>query len=220
MTFSILIGTFGADRWDRYSRERALPSAGAQEDVLEILRHHEPKGTLHDVRNELARSARGEYLVFLDGDDELAPGYTAAMRAALDAWEQEGGVPGWMPLLTPAVVYLPERPLSSRRPPSLRNARIWPQVDLRDGNWLVIGTAVPRALFHEVGGFRDWPLYEDWCLWQRCSLAGADVLRVPEAIYVAYASRQSRNRAPLRRAREEVHHAIRRANFPELYANA
>lgn len=37
-----------------------------------------------DGMNIGAANAAGEYLVFLDGDDEIAPGYLAAMKAGLD----------------------------------------------------------------------------------------------------------------------------------------
>jgi hypothetical protein len=42
-----------------------------------------------------------------------------------------------------------------------------------DGNWLVIGCVARTDLLREVGGFRDFPVYEDWDLWLRCWLAGA-----------------------------------------------
>lgn len=221
--FSILIGTFGDAQWNRLSELRATPSALRQADEpadeeirVQVLRHHDPNGTLHGVRNELARCATGDWLVFLDGDDELAPGYIAALARCVD---YDGDRPRAR-LLTPAVLYTPDRPLS-RRPrtlPNLRRARVWPKVDLADGNYLVIGTAMPRWLFHQAGGFKDWPLYEDWALFAACYRAGATVIEVPDAVYVAYAKTSSRNRAPARRERLYWHQAIGHDVFPESYA--
>ena len=82
---------------------------------------------------------------------------------------------------------------------------------------MVIGTMISRAMFNEVGGFKDWPIYEDWCLWQRAVLAGAVPVKVPDAVYVAHVTADSRNRSPRHDERTEVHHAIRRANYPDLY---
>lgn len=91
---------------------------------------------------------------------------------------------------------------------------IWPEMDLRLGNWLVIGTLVQRQVFVEVGGFREWPLYEDWCLWQRCWKAGAEPVKVPDAVYVARVRGASRNRQPSRAEKLRIHGEIVAANFP------
>jgi glycosyltransferase involved in cell wall biosynthesis len=121
-----------------------------------------------------------------------------------------GGVPGRRYLLTPAVQYVRGR--QRQRP------RIWPAIDLRVGNYLVIGTLVQRDLFLEVGGFQEWPIYEDWCLWQRCWKAGAEIVEVPEAVYVAHARSGSRNRGPRRSEKLRAHREIVAANFPEWAA--
>lgn len=118
-----------------------------------------------------------------------------------------GGVPGRRWLLTPAVEYVARR--GQRKRPM-----IWPEMDLRLGNWLVIGTLVQRQVFVEVGGFREWPLYEDWCLWQRCWKAGAEPVKVPDAVYVARVRGASRNRQPSRAEKLRIHGEIVAANFP------
>lgn len=83
---------------------------------------------------------------------------------------------------------------------------------LRDGNWLVVGSVARTSLLLEVGGWRDWPLFEDWDLWARCWLAGATFEAVPAAVYRAHASGNSRNRRPGRRQKLAAHQAIARAN--------
>lgn len=196
MDVTVVVGTFGADGW-RQTAQRAIRSAEPQAPVI-----HVHGATLAEARNAGGAQAGSEWLIFLDADDELDPGYVAAMSAA----EHTGD------LLGPATSYVRQG-----RPGS---PKLWPEQDLRDGNHLVIGTAVRRAMFLEVGGFRDWTLYEDWCLWQRCSRAGASVAMVPDAVYRAHVRPSSRNRAPDRAERLRMHDAIRRANFPELYADA
>jgi glycosyltransferase involved in cell wall biosynthesis len=192
---TVVVGTFGSSEWSKLAVERAIPSAEPQAPVI-----HCHGADLAAARNEGAAQADSEWLCFLDADDELAPGYFEAMaRASAD-------------LRGPAVVYIRGR---RERPPKL-----WLVCDLRDGNYLVIGTLVRRAMFEAVGGFKGWPLYEDWCLWQRCAAAGATIEQVPGAIYRAYARRDSRNRAPGRSERLRWHEEIRRANHPELYEAA
>lgn len=192
MDVTVLVATFGADHW-RTTAERAIASAEPQATTI-----HVHGDTLHQARNEAAVMARTEWLCFLDGDDELEPGYFDAMAT------------GTADLRGPSVRYVHQ---GRRTSP----VKVWPEQDLRDGNHLVIGTLVRRDLFIEVGGFYDWPMYEDWCLWQRCHRDGATVETIPAAVYRAHVRNRSRNRAPGRAERERVHHAIRSANYPELY---
>lgn len=193
MDVTVIVATYGDPSW-RETAQRAVASAQDQAPVLQIHRK-----TLHDARNQGAGRARTEWLCFLDADDELTPGYIDAMAA------------GTADLRGPAVQYV-----HGRR----ERIRVWPEMDLRDGNYLVIGTLVRRDLFRKVGGFRDWPLYEDWCLWQRCWSAGATIEVLPDAVYRAHVRLDSRNRAPDAQERLFWHHEIRRANFPELYQAA
>lgn len=192
MDVTVIVATFGAEHW-RTTAQRAVASAEPQAPTIQI--HGD---TLHGARNAGGEQAATEWLCFLDADDELEPGYFTAMAK------------GTADLRGPAVRY-------QRQPNDRPVARVWPEQDLTDGNYLVIGTLVRRDLFMSVGGFRGWPLYEDWCLWQRCHRAGASIETIPTAVYRAWVSNRSRNRAPNRAEREHWHHAIRSANYPELY---
>jgi hypothetical protein len=68
-------------------------------------------------------------------------------------------------------------------------------VPLRQANWLVIGTLVHRDLFWEVGGFPEAEHgLEDWALWSKCVRAGAEIVKVPDAVYRYWANPQSMHR--------------------------
>jgi hypothetical protein len=207
--FTICIGTFGSEDWIKLAEERAIPSAEAQ-GVPVIHRHGE---TLAQARNACLGLAETDMVVFLDADDELEPGYIEAMA---------GGT-------------------ADLRAPSLRQVREYqagrevrpfmPQVGgrnhrhectggcLRDGNWLVVGTAVRRKLLLDVGGFPegiDWS--EDWAAWALCWKAGGTVEAIPEAVYRAYVRLDSRNHAPSAETKNHWHREIEKLVWPEEVA--
>lgn len=200
MDVTVVVGTFGDDKWINMARKRAIPSGEAQAPTV-----HVHLDTLARARNAGAEMADTEWLCFLDADDEIEPGYFDAMAA------------GTADLRAPLVRYVVGRRVP---PPSNLVPDGWTPDYLRDGNVLVIGTLIRRDLFLHVGGFKEWPLYEDWCLWQRCWLAGATFEVIDDAVYRAHVRYQSRNRAPGRDERERIHHEIRRANLPHLYEAA
>ena len=186
-TASVLIATYGEDEWRDLAWSRAYPSAHAQTEDVSCF--HDPEGTIASVRNEMALTARGEWLLFLDADDELAPGYLDAMTRAVER------VGDGAYLLTPAV--------SQVRKGKAGAPFFFPECSLVTGNWLVIGTLVQRDLFLEVGGFEDFPHgLEDWQFWAKCVKAGAKIWKVPDAVYIAHWSHKSKHHV-LQRSRRE-----------------
>lgn len=169
MTASIIIGTYGDRKWIELARERAIPSAQSQ--GVEIVHIHGE--TISSARNEGAGLTKGDYLIFLDADDELAPGYVDAI------------LKGSADLRSPAIQYV--------YPDSEEAPRLLAPKNLRRGNYLPIGTAIRRELFFEVGGFKDYAAWEDWDLWVRCYLRGATIEQIPEAVYRAFWSPTGRN---------------------------
>jgi hypothetical protein len=64
---------------------------------------------------------------------------------------------------------------------------------LLQGNYIVVGAAVRTDLARQVGGWWDYPIYEDWSLWLRCQQAGATFEHIPEAVYGFHSRPDSRN---------------------------
>lgn len=214
MNVSVLIATFGDTAWREMGLARAAASVEKQDDKQDLSLHFgwDRDWTICTSRNALASRASGDWLCFLDADDELAPGFVGAMRRAL---EQEQGTDGnqYRLLFAPAVR-------------TSRNGRpfFYPERDLKDANWLPIGTLISRDLFWQVGGFdeRDPHGLEDWSLWTRAAAAGAVPIRVPSAVYVAH-QRRSSHAAFFRRDRAAYmreYHRIRREAWPNLYEEA
>lgn len=215
--FAIVIASHGDRYWADLAERRALPTAleqlGGKVEVY--IGHDSSSDSRATVRNALAEKVTSDYIVFLDADDELAPGYVEALQ---QAWMQGAILEDWGPLLVPRVQYV------ERGKP--QTPKFWPvpiEID-KGNNWMVVGTAVPRDLFFEVGGWREFRgtgtlnEYDDWDLWIRCQLAGAAPVKVPDAIYVAYIERHSAHRTAAFRMKQAWRDEILAANWPEVYA--
>jgi glycosyltransferase involved in cell wall biosynthesis len=197
MNVSVLIATYGDPIW-MTTAERAIASA-KQQDAFEIVAHHEPDGTIASSRNALAETAEGDWLLYLDADDELEAGYVEAMSVAVHQNLMDPRT-----LFTPAV-----RQVRKGRPgaPFFFDRGI----SLRQDNWLVVGTLVHKNLFLEVGGFGDYPHgFEDFSLWSKCFRAGARVVKVPDAVYVYHHNPQSKHKQGWRdrKWQVETHHRV------------
>jgi glycosyltransferase involved in cell wall biosynthesis len=213
---SIVIASHGSDKWCDLAWSRAYPSAEAQ-GAHEVLIEHDSdqSATRAEVRNRLIERATGDWICTLDADDELAPGFVDAMR---DAWSE----PTYQGMLYPdTVLFVPRVQYVHRR---IEEPRFPPEVDLRKGNWMVVGTVVPRLLVLEVGGWRVFTgsgvlnQWDDWDLWIRCGMAGAVYRKTPKAIYVAHAVPGSPQRHVSPATRRFWLSEIRHANWPEEYA--
>lgn len=192
MSLSVLIATYGTDDWQRLAAERAYPSA-EQNQPGEIILHHEPDGTIATSRNNAAAKATGDWLCFLDGDDQLAPGFVREIERRQRPLTHQPNME--QVLFTPAV----SRVMNGRP----QRARFYPEVPLPQANWLIIGTVIHRNLFNLVGGFHEWPHgLEDWHLWTRCHKAGCWIIKVPRAVYVAHYDPDSKHHTLMRNAQE------------------
>lgn len=195
---SILVCTYGGAGWAELARTRAVPSA-ERAGGREVIAVHEPAMTLEDVRNRAALAARGDWLCFLDGDDELEPGYVAAMTAGYGGRRRPA-------ILAPAARYVDPRRPRLRRTAAIPNLAAGP-IDVV--NHCVIGTLVPRTLFLDLGGFRHgYGPYEDWELFLRLLRAGCELVYVPDAVYRVHVTQGSRLTAPAHAARVALHERI------------
>jgi hypothetical protein len=150
MSVSIVIATFGHIDWITLANQTAQKTYRDQPDADIITVYG---NTLAEARNRGAHAATSDRLVFLDADDELAPGYCKLITEPED-------------VLQPLTVY------------RFRDGRetaahyIEPRPSLLDGNHIVVGAPVNREAFLDVGGFDEWNLAEDWALWLKMKKAG------------------------------------------------
>lgn len=200
----MVITTYGADHWPIIASERAYPSA-LKQNAYEVILHHSPELEIGPARNEAAKQATGEWLLFLDADDELSDHYVLHMTDAICA--QGRPEPA---LLQPSVCYVRK---GHKGPTYLA-----PEKDLSSDNYLVIGTVVRRKVFEAVGGFSDYPHgFEDWSLWAKCWKYGAKVYPVPKAVYYAHINPQSKHRTMWRDRKWQVatHMRVQAELFPQ-----
>jgi glycosyltransferase involved in cell wall biosynthesis len=132
------------------------------------------------ARNRGAREASAQKLLFVDADDELAPGYVAAMARALDEHR----------FVTSAVDSVSLNPGWVRQAHGLPWSGVIPEAF----GFLPCGGSnigVHRSLFEAVGGFpEEFEASEDIAISWKIQLAGVELRQVPEAIY-RYRYRQS-----------------------------
>lgn len=207
MDVSVGIATYGHESWRALGDRRAFRSV--KDMGVPIIRVHGE--TLHDARNECVRRCETEYLSMLDADDQLEPGFFEAIGRCSRA-----------DMIVPSVRYVRH---------SMLNAPAYiPRVPghehdcvarcLLDGNFCVIGTVVKTDVIWRAGGWRDWPAYEDFDLFQRCFLAGASLSRCPTAVYRAYKRHRSRNSTLTPDESRQLHSDICVANgLPPLEAS-
>lgn len=178
---TVIVGTFGHTRWKWLARRHAILSIPP--DVPWV---HVHGATLADARNRAAAQAVTEWICVLDADDQLEPGY-------LDADPRDADV------LIPRVRYvtggrvrLLPTPISHRVVGHSHPERCTAEC-LDDGNHIVVGAPIRRALFERAGGFREEPVYEDWALFRRLRAAGARFAYADGSVYRARINPRGRN---------------------------
>lgn len=208
MDVTICIATHGDTHWADLAGERAIPSAfeEVERTSCQLIYRHDRAGNLADARNRALAEVDTTWVLHLDADDQLEAGYVAELMAA----QQRTGAD----LLAPAVRYVRNGDRGGLR--HERRARV-PRVAghvhacttdcMTAGNWLVVGTLAPTAMLRDVGGWRDWPCYEDWDLFLRCVVwQQARAVAVPSAVYRAHVRPDSRNRGSVTRDVKELTH--------------
>ena len=173
MSVGVIVATYGDKTvWEPLARN-AIKSVDRQTiEPYDVSWVHGK--TLHEARNFGAENMPTDQLIFLDADDELDERYIECMLAA------EGDIrrPNTIGMIDGVLQGVPE---------------MIPRRNLKEGNFIVIGAMCYREQFLRVGGFEDYPILEDWVLWQKLQRDGATIVDVPDAIYKINIRPGSRN---------------------------
>lgn len=195
MDVTVAIGTYGSAEWVERAHQRPIKSAVD----LGVPFVHVHGKNLFEARNAALAAVRTEWVCFVDGDDELDRRFFERIEL------------GTADIRAPAVRYMGGH-LGPYVPRVVGHDHQCEASCLTEGNWIVIGAVARTKVLRYVGGFRDYPMYEDFDLWVRCWKAGASIEAVPGAIYRAYVREDSRNRAPDAAEKLRVHQWIARDN--------
>lgn len=196
MEVTVCVGTFGKPTWRRLARERAIPSAQAP-----VIHCH--ADTLSEARNAALEQVETEWVCFLDADDELTPGYFQAMEK------------GTADVRAPMLRFMPRNKLWQPRVFNHHHDCLAECITSGEGNWIPAGTVWRTDLVKEVGGWKGWPIYEDFDLAMRVLLKGATAELIPDAVYQAWVRPDSRNRAPAQQFKNRIHREIVASNLPD-----
>lgn len=201
MDVTVAISSYGDPKFAIWA-ERAERSVRGSAPVVKV---HIPNGDLQQARNASLALVETEWVCFLDADDELECCFFEEMEK------------GTADVRAPRVRYCNRGSLGQPAMPKVSgHTHICVSDCLHIGNWLVVGSLVRTNLVREVGGWRDYPVYEDFDLWQRCWLAGATFEGIPNAIYRAHVRTDSRNRGGATPQQKRLtHYNISKTNMPD-----
>ena len=151
---SVVIASYGDPFWANLAKF-ALRTVYAQTIPVDYVQIHLENGTLAEARNRGALKAVGDRLVFLDADDTLDRQFCEK-------------------IVEPETILQPKTAVYGSHGELLEEPEfLAPYGDLLEGNHLIVGSPVNRQAFLDVGGFDEWPLFEDWALWLKMRKAGA-----------------------------------------------
>jgi glycosyltransferase involved in cell wall biosynthesis len=175
---TVVVATYGDDPlFPQLARDRAIPSAEAQ--GVPVIHSH--CRTLAEARNAGLAQVETEWVVHLDADDELEPGYMAAMAK------------GTADVRAPAVRMVSASYQGEPFVPNVYGHRHQCEAAcLRWGNWLVVGACARTELLQDIG-WEEFGWSEDWAIWARAYVAGASFETIRQAVYRSYRRRGSRN---------------------------
>lgn len=152
--------------------EPVAPLLAAVDDPrLRVLRA--AHGGASHARNEGIAAARGELLRFVDADDVVAPGGTAALVAAVDGARV---IAYGSSALCDEALQMWELRSCTVRGDAVTACLV--------GELTVLHPAMvlPRAVVEEIGGWHDWPTCEDWDFVLR-AVEVAPVVPVDRVVY-------------------------------------
>ncbi len=139
-------------------------------DRIHLVRHEQNCG-LPAARNTGANHAKGEFLVFLDADDLVAPTFLESTLSAAEEYPEAGWIAGM------TVQFGQINRLFAFAPYNLQ--------ELVQRNQFNCTSLVRKTMFDDLGGLHEEMRlgFEDWEFWVRASLKGYRPVQLPEPLF-------------------------------------
>lgn len=211
MRVTVVVATCGTDEWKRLGDEAVADFRDSQ--TVPVIRVHLPNGTVSEARNAGLAKVMTDYVCFLDADDSLAGSYF-------------GFIPQHDVTVT-AISY------QNRTAPMI--PKVWTHESHRknyhkgncfsecllDGNWVHVGAIIKTSVIKAIGGFKEWPVYEDWALFLELQQNGASFGRSERSVYKASvrATPGHRNQSLPIREKNNIHVQIYESITGNKYEN-
>lgn len=174
MRVTVVVATCGSDEWQKLGDEAGFALAFKNVDIIRV---HLPHGTVSEARNEGLRNVNTEYVCFLDADDTLSERYFNF----IPEYDITATSITYQNRTTPKIpkVWTHERQnFKHHRGNCVGEC-------LLDGNWIHVGAIIRTEAVKAIGGFKEWPVYEDWALFLELQQAGYTFGRREESVYKA-----------------------------------
>lgn len=197
---TVVVPTCGGDEWLHMGNQAA---ENVEKMGIKVLRVHIPLGTVSQARNAGLYQVKTKYVVFLDADDDLDSRYfdNVVLTADVTATAIQ-----YSDLIGPQIprVWLHEH--QGYKP---HDGECTGEC-LPDGNYIHIGAFINVKAALAVGGFRDYPVYEDWALYLAMQQNGATFDTHYSSVYLANTRENvnHRNKAIPLEQRNLIHEGI------------
>lgn len=208
MNATIVIATCGNDTWRRMGDE-CLNELSL--DVKTVRFHG--GSTVSEARNEALKQVTTDYVVFLDADDTLSHDYldfnpTADVTVTSITYENR----------TQPIV--PKVWQHERMRPKQHMGECEGKC-LLDGNYVHVGAIIKTKAIQSIGGFPEYPVYEDWACFLKLYLSGFSFSSRKESVYKASVrvNREHRNRSMPLIKKNKIHEQIYEDLTGEKYEN-
>lgn len=197
---TVVVATHGTEEWRSMGDKAQL---SAQATGAKVVRVHLDKGTVAEARNAGLAQVTTKYVVFLDADDDLEPDYFNDVRPAADVTVTSIKYPYSRQPTIPKVWQHEKKRDKLHAGPCVGACLV-------DGNWVHVGAICSTEAVRAVGGFREYPVYEDWALFLAMQQNGATFDTHPQSVYSASVRTHGnhRNSSMPIRLRNRVHEEI------------
>lgn len=199
---TIVVPTCGSDFWLHMGNQAAEK---AETLGVPVLRVHIPAGTVSQARNAGLYGVKTKYVVFLDADDDLDSKYFDGVKLTADVTATAIQYSEAIGPQVPRVWLHENQGYLPHDGPCVGDC-------LPDGNYIHIGAFINVKAALAVGGFREYPVYEDWALYLAMQQNGATFDTHYASVYMANAreNENHRNKAIPLAERNLIHEGILR----------